>query len=230
MEQHKHIQNAELNRFRAALQWRDLILTDPMPDDAEQVDKDLLAVLDNYSDELGFRLGKTQPYFSDLHRLGMLKDQVSRKIDPIMNEMAERADGKPLPPFAKRFCMFLGEIVLDCAWVIRAIEAQHPELTEFFKRDRESYARLIQQPLERNHEINVDPIAKKTYWAIRKFMKKSPHRNSVFINDHALCAKVGLKQSQLGIMLGQLREAGFIQTRQGNSGCHYSLPKAEMHQ
>ena len=143
MEQHKHIRNAELNRFRAALQWRDLLLPNELSEDAEQIDKELLAVLDNYADELAFRLGKVQPYFSDLHRLGMLKDQVSRRIDPIMNAMAEFADGKMLAPEPKALCQFLWDIALDVSWVIRAIEAQHPELTEFFEHDRQSYARLV---------------------------------------------------------------------------------------
>jgi hypothetical protein len=62
-----------------------------------------------------------------------------RRMDPIFDEIAERADGKPLPPAAFGLWTFLWQIALDLAPVICAIEAEHPELTAFFKQEREWY-------------------------------------------------------------------------------------------
>jgi hypothetical protein len=138
MENPTYVHN--LKSMRDAVTLRNLIEQEQDANESDGTDQDVIAILDGYIKDLRYRLGLIElPYLDDLHRLSGLKDTV-RAMDPILDKMAEIADGKPLPPAAVGLCKFFGEISLNLAWVIRAIETNHPELTEWFANERAAYA------------------------------------------------------------------------------------------
>jgi hypothetical protein len=108
--------------------------------DHDEFDRMLFSALHGYIQELRYRLGLVKPYSDDLNRLAIVKD-VMRGMDPIFDRMTELADGESLPPAAFGLWTFLWQIALDLASVIRAIEAEHPELESLFQTDREYYAK-----------------------------------------------------------------------------------------
>jgi hypothetical protein len=126
----------QLELYQSARSWQALVLQETEIDSWDEL---LIRVFGEFIMDLRYRFGFADPYIDDIHRVAWLKE-ISHQIDPVLDRMAELADGKPLEGVPKKLCMFLAEITVDLGWVIRSIEDKHPELAEFFATDRRLYA------------------------------------------------------------------------------------------
>ncbi len=127
----------QMNRLQNAVILRRLI--DKERIEAGEQTSNLLFPLDGYIMDLKYRLGMIDIYLDELQRIAVVKD-VMRSLDPVFDEMTERAGDEPLDRAAMNLWQYLVGITLDLGSVINTLERRHPEHATFFKEEREWYA------------------------------------------------------------------------------------------